>query len=71
MTKRVYLLSTARTFSMEDIRDSYDKALQLNVIRQGSENVPLVSIEAFGRTESKTMQAPGDDDPDPEDEGCY
>ena len=33
--------------------------------------VPLVQVSPSPVTGSKTMQAPGDDDPDPQDERCY
>jgi hypothetical protein len=69
--KRSYLLATARSFEMEDISSTYDDQERINVIVRNEELIPLVSEDSFGRTESKTMQAPSDDDPDPEDDGCY
>ena len=69
--KRAYLLAAAQTFEMDDISSTYDSAQQLNLVSRDGHTVPLATDDGFGRTESKTMQAPGDDDPDPEDEGCY
>lgn len=69
--KRSYLLETARTFEMEEISSVYDDVQHINILARDGQAVPLVNDEGFGRTESKTMQAPGDDDPDPEDMACY
>jgi hypothetical protein len=69
--KRSYLLESAKSFEMEDVSSAYDEAQQMNMVSRGSDRVPLVGEDWFVRTGSKTMQAPGDDDPDPEDEGCY
>lgn len=69
--KKSYLLATALRFDLEDISSNYHEGERLNIITRGGESIPLVSEDSFGRTESKTMQAPSDDDPDPEDEGCY
>ncbi|MEJ2344288.1 MAG: hypothetical protein P8090_02580 [Gammaproteobacteria bacterium] len=70
-SKRSYLLAAARSYVKADVSSAYDEAQQINMVSRGSCRVPLVGEEWFMRTASKTMQAPGDDDPDPEDEGCY
>lgn len=70
-TKRAYLLTEAQHFQMDDISSAYDPVQHLNVVSRNGHSAPLATDDDFGRTESKTMQAPGDDDPDPEDEGCY
>ena len=69
--KRSYLLEGARTIEMASIASAYSVAEQLNVAQQDGEVHPVVTLNWFASTGSKTMQAPGDDDPDPEDEGCY
>lgn len=71
MSKRVYLLSKARVFALENVVGRYDHEQQLNIYAGSAAGIPLVTLEGNSQTESKTMQAPGDDDPDPEDEGCY
>lgn len=69
--KRSYLLEGARTIEMTSVASAYSGAEQLNVTQQGGEEHPVVTLDWFASTGSKTAQAPGDDDPDPEDEGCY
>ena len=69
--KKSYLLATAHRFEMEDISSAYHEGEQINVLMRGDKTIPVVSEDSFGRTGSKTMQAPSDDDPDPEDDGCY
>lgn len=69
--KRSYLLAGARTIEMASIASAYSIADQLNIARQDGEPRPVVTMDWFASTGSKTAQAPGDDDPDPEDEGCY
>ncbi|HBQ32329.1 MAG TPA: hypothetical protein DD739_06370 [Ochrobactrum anthropi] len=69
--KRSYLLEGARTVKMEYISSAYCATEQLNIAQQDDETRPVVTLDWFASTGSKTMQAPSDDDPDPEDEGCY
>ena len=69
--KRAYLLQGARTIEMVPIASTYSALEQLNVAQQDGEARPVVTLDWFARTASKTAQAPGDDDPDPEDEGSY
>lgn len=69
--KRSYLLEGARTFEMTSISSAYCVTEQLNIAQQDGETRPVVTLDWFASTGSKTMQAPSDDDPDPEDEGCY
>lgn len=69
--KRSYLLEGARTIEMASIASAYSASEQLNVAEREGAARPVVTLDWFSRTGSKTMQAPGDDDPDPEDEGCY
>lgn len=71
MQKRAFLMNAAQKYELQDVRPCYDEKEQMSMAACADERVPLVSQEAFGQTESKTLQAPGDDDPDPEDEGCY
>ena len=69
--KRSYLLEGAKTVEMTSIASAYCATEQLNIAQQGGVTRPVVTLDWFASTTSKTMQAPGDDDPDPEDEGCY
>lgn len=69
--KPTFLLAHARSIDFQDIQNFYDEQEQLTVVSRSGETYPLVTEDMFGWTESKTMRAPGDDDPDPEDEGCY
>lgn len=69
--KPTFLLAHASSIDFQNVQDYYDEQQQLTVISRAGETYPLVAEDEFGWTESKTMRAPGDDDPDPEDEGCY
>lgn len=69
--KEVYLLTKASLYELEKLPGSYDDECCMNIIKLDDERVPLVTVEMGGPTQSKTMAAPGDDDPDPEDERCY
>lgn len=69
--KRSYLLEGAKTIEMEHISSAYNALQQMNFALENGEERPVVMMEWFATTGSKTAQAPGDDDPDPEDEGCY
>ena len=69
--KRAFLLTRARSFELQDVQEFYDEQQQLNLVLRSGRAYPLVAEDGFVRTESKTMQAPGDDDPDFEAEGCY
>jgi len=69
--KRAYLLVTAKQYELENVVTHYDEDQQINMITRDGMRSPLVSKENSIGTESKTFAAPGDDDPDPEDEGCY
>lgn len=71
MQKPAFLLSLARCFELQDIAPHYDTERQLNVLNTSAGSLPLVSQAGYGMTESKTLAAPSDDDPDPDDERCY
>lgn len=68
--KRSFLLSCAHRLPLNDVHLMYDDDMQISVMKHKGITV-LPSTECYGWTESKTFAAPGDDDPDPEDEGCY
>ena len=70
-SKRAFLLSKAPRLPLQSPGDFYDEDQQLNVVVRRDRIFPFVSENKFGWTESKTEAAPGDDEPDPEDEGCY
>ena len=69
--KKSYLLEGAKTVEMEHIASAYNASQQVNFALEDGEERPVVTLDWFATTGSKTAQAPGDDDPDPEDEGCY
>lgn len=70
--KRPFLLSRARHLAhLVDLSAYYDDWEQLNLSSIGGEVRPVVLNASAAWTCSKTESAPGDDDPDPEAEGCY
>lgn len=70
--KRPFLLATARRLvCAENVPALYDEHEQVNVSFVGGRPYPLVLDASAAWTSSKTEAAPGDDDPDPEAEGCY
>ena len=69
--RRAFLLLSAQHFELEDIQDFYDEEQQLNVVVESGQMRPAVSENDFCPTQFKTLAAPADDSPDPEDEGCY
>ena len=71
MEKRTFLLYNARTFPFEDGPQHYDEARQMSVVSFRGTLVPLAAMGQAARTTSKTEQAPGDDDPDPDAIECY
>ena len=66
--KHAFLMSKSRTVPLVALPSAYDEKEQLNLCNDGG---AVVLREALVRTESKTLSAPGDDDPDAEAEGCY
>ncbi len=68
--KATFLMSNARVLPLEKTGQTYDEALQVNVKTVGGKSVPLAILETAS-TPSKTAQAPGDDDEDPESQICY
>ena len=70
--KRPFLLANARRLTNSvDITAHYEEVEQINVTYDGGKPYPLVLAASAAWTSSKTESAPGDDDPDPEAEGCY
>ena len=70
--KRVYLMANARAVpDLVDLQYCYDETEQINVEHVAGKIKPMTFNASIAQTGSKTMSAPGDDDPDPEDEGCY
>lgn len=67
-----YLLSTAKIFDksrLSTIDYSYDRSKELNMVQESGVMVIAVNSQNLSPTQSKTMAAPGDDDPD--HERCY
>ena len=71
MEKPTFLLHNARTFPLVEGAQRYDETREISVVSVGGTLVPLVAVEQAARTQSKTEQAPGDDDPDPDAIECY
>lgn len=71
MTKGPFLLDKAVRIPMKESIGEYDSARSLNVTAEHGRQVPVVSVVGAPPTHSKTMCAPGDDDPDPGQERCY
>ena len=70
--KRAYLMARARPIPhLVELRSSYDETEQVNVEYIAGLRSPVALNASVSQTGSKTMSAPGDDDPDPEDERCY
>jgi hypothetical protein len=70
MKKNIYLLSQAKEFEIRNEGNlEYDYKEQINFVTVENEKIPAIYIEKMDPTHSKTMRAPGDDDPD--DELCY
>ncbi len=70
--KRPFLLARAhQLINLVELSGHYDEREQLNVLYIAGKPLPLVLNASAAWTGSKTEAAPGDDDPDPEAEGCY
>jgi hypothetical protein len=68
--KPVFLVSKAIIIEPKDPDGYYDSELQLNTVSK-TDKTPLVLSGEPKPTHSKTMQRPGDDDPDPGQRRCY
>ena len=70
--KRAYLMAKARPIPHSvELGSTYDETEQVNVEDIAGWRRPVALNASVTQTGSKTMSAPGDDDPDPEDERCY
>ena len=68
--KPVFLVSKAIVVEPDGPEGYYDTKLQLNTVSR-DDRTPLVLSGVSAPTQSKTLQRPGDDDPDPEQGRCY
>lgn len=70
--KHSFLLSRS-VYLFAESRDGYfyDKKMDVNYSSINDINIPTVIISNSLTTQSKTLAAPGDDDPDKEAENCY
>lgn len=68
--KRTFLLSKALKIPFKDPIGVYDPKLQINVVSM-SDSTPLISLAGAPPTHSKTLAAPGDDDPERGQDPCY
>ena len=71
LKKNVFLLNKAVSYRYNDISNLYNDDEKINILSSNGKQYPLVLEEMSIPTMSKTLMAPGDDDPDPEDERCY
>lgn len=69
--KDVFLLEKGDSIEFEHGSGVYSEQRGMNVKNIDGLEYPLVSLEGNLGTNSKTCAAPGDDDPDPDDERCY
>ena len=69
MPQRSFLMQRIRVFGVKDGAWLYDEDEQLNVETLDGKLRPVVLAEV-ARTTSKTEQAPGDDDQDPDGDLC-
>jgi hypothetical protein len=68
--KPVFLVSRAVVVKPKGMQGYYDSELQLKVVSKDN-RTPLVISGMTAPTHSKTLEEPGDDDPDPGQERCY
>ena len=73
VTQPVRLVTTASAIASARRADDeyYDASLGYTVASTLEGIRPVAEIAAAARTMSKTAQAPGDDDDDPDREACY
>lgn len=69
--KNVYLLEDAKIYDLEKNPGYYNEKRKMNIIIKNGKEIPLISSDVKLSTNSKTLKAPSDDDPDPEAESCY
>lgn len=70
--KKSFLLSMSESLLVESGSGSYyDKIMDINYSCENNIYIPAVTLGGSLITQSKTLAAPGDDDPDSEAEGCY
>lgn len=69
--KNSFLLSKSLTLEILSVNSHYDHKRGINISRVGDKYIPTASVESNLSTQSKTLSAPGDDDPDVEAEHCY
>jgi hypothetical protein len=71
MKKSCFLLRNSMQLPLEEPLGEYDLTESLNVVTKDGRQIPLVTIAGAPPTHSKTLQAPGDDDPETAQELCY
>lgn len=65
----VYILEESPHLVLSSQKSHYDPVRQINMVTIDSIECPIALVDRYPPTQSKTMAAPGDDDPD--DERCY
>lgn len=68
--KHTFLIANAIKIDLKEPQGIFNNDLQINVLSLNNET-PLILAGGGTQTHSKTMSAPGDDDPDPERNSCY
>lgn len=66
-----FILQESSELSESHPKAVYHPIRQLSTLLEGYDNIPYVLSTEAPPTQSKTAEAPGDDDPDPDDELCY
>jgi hypothetical protein len=69
--KSAYLLHNSIELPLKKPMGEYDPAESLNIVMSEGMQIPLVAIAGAPPTHSKTLAAPGDDDPEYGQELCY
>jgi hypothetical protein len=67
---RAYLLEYSATMPTQPDALYYDDCRSINYVSAGERMLPAAACQQ-PPTHSKTAAAPGDDDPDPDNEQCY
>ena len=66
LMKNVYLLEKSGNLDLEKKEGYYDEERMVNVVVKNGEKIPIISSDKLLIAETKTFEAPGDDDDESE-----
>ena len=66
LVKSVYLLENSKNLNLEEIEGYYDEKKMINVVLKNGKKIPIISSDKILITETKTFEAPGDDEEEEE-----